>query len=138
MLHSTLVLLLATSHLTLSSPFQGNQAVLEVETSPEFLDANAHVEYPVDNDILLALKTHSDPVAALLSLRPETAAELAQPRLLHVSGEKIAEWMTEGDKMRLRRDGKKFVDVTDHEDFYAQQVNALAGKARKCVLNPDL
>jgi leucyl aminopeptidase len=37
--------------------------------------------------------------------------------------------MTEGDKLRLRRQGKKFVDITDHEEFYAKQVDTLAGKA---------
>lgn len=37
--------------------------------------------------------------------------------------------MTIGDKMRLRRKGKKFMDVTDYNDMYKEQVNALSGKA---------
>jgi leucyl aminopeptidase len=79
---------------------------------------------------------HSDPVAALLFLQPELEADLAQQRLLHVVGDQKPKWMTEGDKLRLRRRGKKFVDITDHQDFYAQQVNALSGKASASLLNP--
>ena len=70
-------------------------------------------------------------VAALLSLQPELSSDLSQPRLLHVSGEKKPEWMTEGDKLRLRRKGRKFVDITEHEEFYANQVDAESGKASK-------
>jgi len=86
-------------------------------------------EHAIDEAILDALKAHSDPVAALVSLRPDAAAELGQPRLLHVVGEEKPRWMTEGDKLRLRRSRRKFVDITDHEEFYAQQADAsFAGK----------
>jgi leucyl aminopeptidase len=85
-----------------------------------------------DDAVLAALNKHSDPVAALVSLQPDFAAELAQPRLLHVFGEQSPEWMTEGDKLRLRRYGKKFIDITDHQNFSEQQVEASwAGKARE-------
>jgi leucyl aminopeptidase len=55
---------------------------------------------------------------------------------LHVVGEQKPEWMTEGDKLRLRRRGKKFVDITDHEEFYAQQAGILSGKASESLFNP--
>ncbi|KAF3763322.1 Zn-dependent exopeptidase [Cryphonectria parasitica EP155] len=37
--------------------------------------------------------------------------------------------MTEGDKLHLRREGKKFMDITDHQDLYKDSVNTRAGKA---------
>ncbi|TFB02637.1 Leucine aminopeptidase 1 [Trichoderma ghanense] len=102
-------------------------------------EAQVHLTAPakhhqVDPAILAALEKHSDPVDAFVSLHPEAAEELAQPRLLHVFGEPSAQWMTEGDKLRLKRQGKKFVDITDHEDFYKEQVHALAGEARRVDL----
>lgn len=133
MLRSALVLLLSTQF-ALGASFQDKQAVLV--QSPELPFANAQAEHVVDEAILAALKTHFDPVAALLSLQPELAADLAQERLLHVVGEQKPEWMTEGDKLRLRRRGKKFVDITDHEEFYAQQVGILSGKASESLLSP--
>jgi len=133
MLRSVLVLLLSTSQLALGSSFQDQQEQAVLAPSPEVPIASA--EHVVEKAILAALKTHSDPVAALVSLQPETAADLAEQRLLHVIGEQKAEWMTEGDKLRLRRRGKKFVDITDHQDFYAQQMGALSGKASTSLLN---
>ncbi|KAJ5404340.1 peptidase family M28 [Penicillium cosmopolitanum] len=101
-----------------------------------------HGDHSVHESILSAIETHADPVAALVSLQSEdearakTEAALAEPRLLRRLGapNAKAEWMTEGDKMRLRREGVKFMDITDHEDFYKEQVDALAGKPRL----PDL
>ena len=87
------------------------------------------MKHVVDEGIIAALATHNDPVDALLTLQPETASFLAQPRLLHVVGDQVPNWMTEGDKLRLRKAGKKFVDITEHEDFYAQQMNIASGKA---------
>jgi leucyl aminopeptidase len=86
------------------------------------------VVHTVDNAILAALETHPDPVDALLSLRPELANELAEPRLLHVLGEDAPQWRTEGHKMRLRRKGLKFKDITDYQDLH-QDVHAWAGQA---------
>jgi hypothetical protein len=84
-----------------------------------------------DSDIFAALEAHDDPVDAYVSLNPDAAFTLAQPRLLQVFGEQ-EQWMTEGDKMRLHRQGKKFIDLTDHQDFYeSNDVNANAGNARK-------
>jgi len=130
MLRSALVLLLSNSHLISGSSLPNNQAILgSSPAAPE--NANAHTPHVVDPAVLSALSTHSDPVAALLSLQPELSSDLSQPRLLHVSGEKKPEWMTEGDKLRLRRKGRKFVDITEHEEFYANQVDAESGKASK-------
>ena len=89
----------------------------------------SHGEHAVHPAVVAALEAHSDPVDAMLAIHPELVASLAERRLLHVRGNKEPEWMTEGDKMRLRRQGKKFVDITEHEEFYKQQVNAAAGKA---------
>lgn len=108
-------------------------------------EAQVHLTAPakhhqVDPAILAALEKHSDPVDAFVSLHPEAAEKLAQPRLLHVFGEPSAQWMTEGDKLRLKRQGKKFVDITEHEDFYKEQVHALAGEARelRSRMKPDV
>lgn len=87
-------------------------------------------KHAVDPAILAALEAHKDPVDAWIALHPEVAETLSQPRLLHVAGDKTAQWLTEGDKLRLRRKGRKFVDITDHHEFYAQQVGTMAGKAR--------
>lgn len=120
---STLAFLLPFASLGLGS--QPSQQVLGAPSSI----------HTVDDAILTALDKNSDPVDALLFLHPEQADALAEPRLLRVFGDEgEPRWMTEGDKMRLRREGKGFMDVTEHEEFYDQQVNTLAGKARK--LNP--
>jgi leucyl aminopeptidase len=128
MLRSVLTFLLSISHLGLGSPFLDGQEIL----APSLEGPYAHSEHVVDNAILAALRTHSDPVAALLSLQPEIAADLAEPRLLHVFGQEKPQWLTEGDKLRLHSHGKKFMDITDHEELYAQQSEASwAGKACK-------
>ena len=126
MLRQALLLILGASQLG----FAAQDAQHVFAPPPGSLDTRP--EHVVDVAILNALKAHSDPVAALLSLHPEAAKELNQPRLLHVVGEEKPKWMTEGDKLRLRRSRKKFVDITDHEDFYAQQADAsFAGKASR-------
>lgn len=118
------LLLLSTRLLTLVSAARNSQVVL----------APPHDEHIVDPAILAALDAYPDPVDALVFLQPETADELAQPRLLHVVGELEPQWMTEGDKLRLRRKGMKFIDITEHEEFYAQQVDSMAGQARESEL----
>ncbi|CZT01302.1 hypothetical protein WAI453_006844 [Rhynchosporium graminicola] len=136
MLRFTLVLLLSSFQLSLGSAIHDKQAILSPSSShSDGSNTNVGVkQHVVDPAILSALDVHSDPVAALLSLQPELEADLAARRLLHVSGEKKPEWMTEGDKLRLRRQEKKFVDITEHEEFYAQQVDTASGKANL----PDL
>lgn len=103
-------------------------------------ESRPHGDHTVHESILAAIETHADPVAALVSLQGEEAranaeAALSEPRLLRRLGvpNGKAEWMTEGDKMRLRREGVKFMDITDHAEFYKEQeqvYDALAGKPR--------
>lgn len=128
------LLLLSLSQHVISSPHQAGQAVLAPPaTDDETISTvpTSYGEHVVDDSILAALTAHADPVDALLSLQPELAAQLAERRLLHVFGEAEAEWMTEGDKLRLRRQGKKFRDITDHQELYKDSVNVQAGKASK-------
>lgn len=128
---SATLLLLGLSHHVVSSPHQAGQAVLAPPATDEAISnfPTAHGEHVVDDSILAALSAHSDPVDALISLQPELAAQLAERRLIHVFGQSEAEWMAEGDKLRLRREGKKFRDITDHQELYTGSVNAQAGKA---------
>lgn len=124
--------LLSLSQHVICSPHQPGQAVLappasDVDTISTI--PTSYGEHVVDDSILAALKVHADPVDALLSLQPELAAQLAERRLIHVFGEAEAVWMTEGDKLRLRRQGKKFRDITDHQELYKDSVNTQAGKA---------
>lgn len=132
MLRPLIILLVSscTSQLVLASQPRDNQVFLAPIASHEAPPNAVHI---VEDKIIAALKTHPDPVTALLLLQPELAADLAQPRLLQTFGDEEPKWMTEGDKLRLRRQGKKFVDITDHENFYAQEVNALVGKASERI-----
>ncbi|KAI0394537.1 peptidase family M28 [Xylariaceae sp. FL0594] len=97
----------------------GEQVVLTSPADTSQPDPFTAVVHDVDNAILAALEAHSDPVDALVSLRPELADKLAEPRLLHAYGTEAPQWMTEGDKLRLRRKGRKFRDVTDYQDSVA-------------------
>jgi leucyl aminopeptidase len=63
------------------------------------------------------LATYDDPVHVMRLLDPENASELDSPRLLQIFGTE-AVWMTEGDKLRLRRQGLGFIDLTNHQDLY--------------------
>lgn len=130
-------LLLLLSSLTqhaVSSPRQGGQVVLAPPTTEDAVApayADAHAGHVVDESILAALDAHANPVDALISLQPELAAQLAERRLIQVFGEAKPGWMTEGDKLHLRRQHKKFMDITDHQDLYTGSVNSMAGKASK-------
>lgn len=139
-----LLLLLSLTQHVVSSPRQGGgQVVLAPPTNAHTHDddnntpapanayAEAHAGHVVDESILAALDAHADPVDALVSLQPELAAQLAAPRLIHVFGEAGPEWRTEGDKLHLRRQHKKFMDITDHQDLYTGSVHSTAGKASK-------
>ncbi|KAI1154180.1 hypothetical protein F4825DRAFT_412834 [Nemania diffusa] len=97
----------------------GSSGSLHQDTLGQDAPVSAPVSAPVhtvDDAILAALAAHPDPVDALVSLRPELADELASPRRLHVLGHDAPQWMTEGDKLRLRRKGLKFKDITDYQD----------------------
>lgn len=129
MLGSVLLLVLSASNFCLGRVSPDTQVIFTPSRDVAGAYAEEHV---VDKAILSALEMHSDPVAALVFLQPELAVDLAAPRLLHVAGEQKPQWMTEGDKLRLRRRRKKFMDITDNESFYAQHAEAVwAGKASK-------
>ncbi|TFK47749.1 Zn-dependent exopeptidase [Heliocybe sulcata] len=63
----------------------------------------------------------SDPVELYKLVDPAGAADLDEPRLLHIWGiqdsEENAEWVTEGDKLRLHQQGIKFTDTTETQDL---------------------
>lgn len=129
-LSAKLLLLLGSSQLAVASAVDGEQVVIAADTGSDGT-APARV-HKADDAVLAALKAHADPVDALIALQPEKADKLAERRLIHVFGEKKAEWMTEGDKLRLRRKGKKFRDITKHQDVYEDSsVGTLSGKASK-------
>lgn len=127
------LLLLACSEQVAGSLRDGSQQV--VIAPPENINdvaapsSDIPREHVVDESILAALAAHPDPVDAMISLQPEMVAQLAESRLIHVLGEKKPRWMKEGDKLRLRRDRKKFIDITDHQEMYADGVISWDGKA---------
>ncbi|KAI1322167.1 peptidase family M28 [Xylariaceae sp. FL0255] len=98
------------------------QAVLSIKNHDDSSLANGPIVHTADAHVLAAIEAHPDPIDAYLSLYPKQAAELAAPRLIHVHGDEAGpQWLTEGDKMRLRRAGKKFKDITDFQDLYYNQ-----------------
>ncbi|KAI1259021.1 peptidase family M28 [Xylariaceae sp. FL1019] len=114
---SSYILTLAVALQVSATPRADQQAVLGSSGILTGDVADAPFIHTVDQSILTALEEHDDPVAALVALRPELADELIQPRLIHVLGDDEPQWMTEGDKMRLRRAGHKFRDATDFQDM---------------------
>ena len=128
MLQGALSLLAATSGLV-SLVAADSQQVLAPPTNPTAVDGVSIEE---------VLDLHDDPVDAYLSIFPDAVNELREPRLLRVAG-KEAEWMTEGDKMRLRRKHLHFMDITDHADFYAdlEAQAASTDKPRKSSIQKE-
>lgn len=130
----TLLLLACSEQVIASSLQDGSQQVVlapqaDTNEAAAAAPSDFHPEHVVDDSILAALAANPDPVDALISLRPEMAAQLAESRLIHVLGEDKPRWMKEGDKLRLRQNRKKFMDITDHQDLYADGVGAWSGKA---------
>lgn len=140
------LLLLSSTRLVSTSPspgfFSGGEQVVISPPSPPSSSPSRPQELSF-HSIHTALELHDDPVDALIYLQPDKAAQLAEPRLLHVFGEAEPQWMTDGDKLRLHRQGKKFADITDHYEFYEQQQLHLESnkpKARmlRCLQQPPL
>ncbi|ORY22232.1 peptidase [Naematelia encephala] len=73
--------------------------------------STATLNHP-ESTILEALSTYNDPVQAMVALHPSSADMLAEPRLLEVMDGSEVRWMTEGDKLRLRREDIDFIDWT--------------------------
>ncbi|OCF40862.1 hypothetical protein I317_05312 [Kwoniella heveanensis CBS 569] len=90
------------------------------------LSSSASTHHEVHPSILSALDSFNDPVDALLSLKPELEELMAEQRLIRVFGDGPREglWMTEGDKLRLRRQGKQFMDLTESQDMLASSLTA--------------
>jgi hypothetical protein len=76
---------------------------------------SSSIQHPIDASLTAHLLMHSDPVDAFRALYPQEADELDEPRLLKVHGEEPV-WSTEGEKLRLRRAGKGFMDLTGREE----------------------
>ncbi|KAF8548611.1 Zn-dependent exopeptidase [Imleria badia] len=57
----------------------------------------------------------NDPVEVIRLLDPVYAAILDEPRFVEVIGTEPV-WMTEGDKLRLKKQGLSFMDLTAHEN----------------------
>ncbi|ORX38701.1 peptidase family M28 [Kockovaella imperatae] len=89
---------------------------LQPKSQLSFSSKDLSAQHVVDESIYMAMERYDDPVLALLSIQPELAETLAEKRLIQVFGDDGPVWMTEGDKLRLRRERKKFMDVTDFHD----------------------
>ncbi|KAG9311492.1 Zn-dependent exopeptidase [Chiua virens] len=63
------------------------------------------------------LAAHDDPVQVISLVDPAIAAILDEPRLLDLFGAEPI-WMREGDKLRLRKHGVPFIDLTRHKDLF--------------------
>jgi hypothetical protein len=65
------------------------------------------------------LDLSQDPVKLLVSLDPSLEKHLNEPRLIQIAGaaDQQPEWLVEGDKLRLRREGIHFRDLTGAEDI---------------------
>ena len=85
------------------------------------LEASAHSQHvfrqadiPDETLISSVLSSIEDPADALISLFPNLAIELSEPRFLEVLSVEGSSngWYTEADKLRLRRNGTGFIDWT--------------------------
>jgi leucyl aminopeptidase len=125
------LLLLSLSLASFGSAASGNDAqVVLAPNTPQ---------HDIDRAILDALEAHKDPVDAYIALNPDMADQLVEPRLLHVSGEKEPRWATEGEKLRLKRKGNKFTDVTDYHEFYEEHAaGIMEGKASMTYTSPPI
>lgn len=65
---------------------------------------------------------NDDPVEVMRLLDPVYATTLDEPRLLEVFGAEPV-WMTEGDKLRLKKYGLSFMDLTGREDIFNSTIS---------------
>ena len=113
--------------LTLSSPITSGD-----ENPQLLLSSSLHDAHTIHPTILSALDQYpDDPLAALLLVKPGLADMMAEPRLLWLFDQEETRsgvWMTEGDKLRLRREGRRFMDLTEDQAVLGESF--VAGKAR--------
>ena len=78
---------------------------------------------------------NNDPVEVIHLLDPVYATVLDEPRLVEVLGTEPV-WMTEGDKLRLKKQGLSFMDFTGH----GNRRSSVSGVTQRCVFAgwPDL
>jgi leucyl aminopeptidase len=101
-----LLLLSLVSASVLHPPPSQNQQVLWSGNDVEVTEATIKRLLAVHND---------DPVQVMRLVDPGYASTLDEPRLLQVFGAEPA-WMTEGDKLRLKKQGLSFMDLTGRQD----------------------
>jgi len=87
-----------------------DQSVLSADNG-----ATAEMDHKAYVEGLLAIHDN-DPVAAMKVADPVYGAMLDEPRLLEIFGQP-RQWMTEGDKLRLKQEGLSFIDLTNFEEF---------------------
>lgn len=68
-------------------------------------------------EAFLALDNDPVEVTRLLHTGDASDFELDEPRLIQIMGRREKEWLTEGDKLRLRKDRIGFIDLTDFQDL---------------------
>jgi bacterial leucyl aminopeptidase len=89
-----------------------SSAVLQVTAKPA---ATQHAFLLASNDeakTLELLALHDDPVDVMIAMNPASAETLGEPRLLDLLNAQAPRWLTEGDKLRLKRKGLDFIDLT--------------------------
>ena len=60
---------------------------------------------------------NNDPIEVIHLLDPVYTTILNEPHLVEVIRTKAA-WMTEGDKLRFKKQGLSFMDLTGHENLF--------------------
>lgn len=82
--------------------------------SQQILRGNIEI---TEADIKYLLATHNDdPVEVMRLIDPAHAEVLNEPRLIEVFGTEPV-WLTEGDKLRFKKQGLSFIDLTGHENI---------------------
>ena len=104
----------------------------------DLISSSLQDEHPIHPTISSSLESYiNDPVFALLSLKPELAELMDEPRLIRVFGEDDVDqgrWMTEGDKLRLKRQRKGFMDITESQ--HLPNPSLVTGKASQSKFLP--
>jgi hypothetical protein len=110
-LSSTFATLAALASVAVAAASQ-QQVFSETSASPLAASPSKSDSFNIEEFV----EQYEDPVEAMKAYDPSSAYELDQPRLIEVFGEGEPVWMTEGDKLRLRKNGKAFMDVTEFRD----------------------
>jgi leucyl aminopeptidase len=107
----TFVLISLFLHFVLSTSF----------VTPQILQASVGV---TEANIKHLLAAHDDdPVEVMRLVDPVYTPILDEPRLLQVLGTEPV-WLTEGDKLRLKKQGLSFMDLTGHEYHFMSTVSS--------------